>query len=57
MQSYADIVNLPWELRESGWDGPYAVTEWGATGHWECGKTSWGAPIEDNSSVKAGWYL
>ncbi len=55
-QSYADIVNLPQELRESGWAGPYVVTEWGATGHWECGKTAWGAPIEDNSSVKARFY-
>ncbi len=56
VQSYADIVNLPRELRESGWDKPYAVTEWGATGHWECGKTGWGAPIEDDSSTKAGFY-
>jgi hypothetical protein len=56
VQSYADIVNLPKRLRESGWDGPYAVTEWGATGHWECGKTDWGAPIEDGSSVKADFY-
>jgi hypothetical protein len=56
VQSYADIVNLPAELRDSGWTGPYVVTEWGATGHWECGKTQWGAPIEDNSSVKAGCY-
>ncbi len=56
VQSYADIVNLPRELRDSGWDGPYAVTEWGATGHWECGKTQWGAPIEDNSSIKAKNY-
>jgi len=56
VQSYADIVNLPHELRESGWRGPYVVTEWGATGHWECGATAWGAPIEDDSSVKADWY-
>jgi hypothetical protein len=56
VQSYADIVNLPRELQHSGWTGPYAVTEWGATGHWECGKTAWGAPIEDNSSVKAALY-
>jgi hypothetical protein len=56
VQSYADIVNLPRELRESGWDGPYLVTEWGATGHWECDKTSWGAPIEDDSSLKANLY-
>ena len=56
IQSYADIVNLPRELRKSGWSGPYAVTEWGATGHWECGKTGWGAPIEDDSSMKADLY-
>lgn len=56
VQFYADIVNLPRHLNETGWTGPYAVTEWGATGHWECGKTSWAAPIEDNSSVKADLY-
>jgi hypothetical protein len=56
-QSYADIVNLPRELRECEWTGPYVVTEWGATGHWECGKTAWGAPIEDNSSRKADLYM
>jgi hypothetical protein len=55
-QLYADVVNLPRYLRESGWAGPYLVTEWGATGHWEVRKTEWGAPIEDNSSVKAGFY-
>ena len=56
IQSYSDIVNLPGELHDSGWNGPYLVTEWGATGHWECGRTSWGAPIEDDSSVKAALY-
>jgi hypothetical protein len=55
-QMYGDIVNLPRYLRESGWSGPYLVTEWGATGHWEVRKTGWGAPIEDNSTVKAGLY-
>jgi hypothetical protein len=55
-QLYADVVNLPRYLRDSGWTGPYLVTEWGATGHWEVRKTEWGAPIEDNSSVKAGFY-
>jgi hypothetical protein len=56
IQMYADIVNLPRHLREAGWTGPYAVTEWGASGHWEVGKTQWGAPIEDDSSVKADFY-
>lgn len=55
-QSYADIVNLPRYLRDTGWTGPYVVTEWGATGHWECGKTAWGAPIENDSTVKAELY-
>jgi hypothetical protein len=56
IQSYADIVNLPRHLKESGWDRPYLVTEWGATGHWEVGKTEWGAPIENDSTTKAENY-
>ena len=55
-QMYGDIVNLPRYLRESGWSGPYLVTEWGATGHWEVRKTDWGAPIEDDSTTKANFY-
>jgi hypothetical protein len=57
IQMYADIVNLPRYLKETGWTGPYVVTEWGATGHWEVGKTSWGAPIENDSTTKADLYL
>ena len=56
IQMYADIVNLPRYLKESDWTGPYVVTEWGATGHWEVPKTAWGAPIENNSTIKADWY-
>ena len=52
----ADLINLPRYLKESGWTGPYVVTEWGATGHWESGKTSWGAPLENNSTTKAELY-
>jgi hypothetical protein len=57
VQMYADIVNLPRYLKECGWDRPYLVTEWGATGHWEVGNTAWGAPIENDSTVKADNYL
>jgi hypothetical protein len=55
-QMYADIVNLPRYLPDTGWTGPYVVTEWGATGHWEVGKTDWGAPLENDSTVKAEFY-
>lgn len=55
-QMYADIVNLPRYLRETGWSGPYIVSEWGATGHWEVPKTDWGAPIENDSTTKANAY-
>lgn len=56
-QLYAEIIKLPKYLKEFGWTGPYIVSEWGATGHWEVPKTSWDAPIEDNSTVKAANYL
>ena len=55
-QMYSDIINLPKYLREAAWDKPYIVTEWGATGHWECRKTAWGAPIENDSTTKADLY-
>ena len=56
VQFYADVENLALRLDDAGWDGPYMVTEWGATGHWEVAETPWGAPIENNSSVKADLY-
>lgn len=56
IQMYADIVNLPKYLDETGWEGAYMVTEWGATGHWEIATTEWDAPIENNSSMKADFY-
>ena len=53
IQIYGDIVNLQQRITESGWNGPYMVTEWGATGHWEVPRTTWGSSIEPNSSEKA----
>ena len=57
IQMYGEIVKLPQYIEEMGFDQPYMVTEWGAVGHWEVPKTSWGAPIEQNSSEKAANYL
>ncbi len=53
VQMYGDIVNLPQRLADAGYTKPYIVSEWGATGHWEVGLTSWNAPIEQTSSEKA----
>lgn len=57
VQMYGDLPDLPRLIEEYGWEGPYMVTEWGATGHWEVPATEWGAPIEENSTVKATNYL
>ncbi|TDF39861.1 hypothetical protein EYS14_10230 [Alteromonadaceae bacterium M269] len=55
-QLYADLVNLPKYLDKMDFDEPYFVTEWGSVGHWEVGKTKWGAPVENTSSEKASNY-
>lgn len=56
VQMYAEIEILPQRIAESGYEGPLLVSEWGATGYWEVGTTEWGAPLENNSSVKADFY-
>ena len=53
VQMYGDIVNLQKRISDAGYKGPYLVTEWGATGHWEVPSTEWGAPIENTTSEKA----
>lgn len=53
IQMYGDIANLHQRIDDAGYDGPYLVTEWGATGHWEVPLTEWGAPIEQTSTEKA----
>lgn len=53
IQMYGDIGELPRKLEAAQWRGPYVVTEWGPTGHWESPETRWGAAIEDTASRKA----
>ena len=57
IQMYGDLPNLQTRIVESGYSGPYLVTEWGATGHWEVARTSWDAPIEQTSREKAESYI
>jgi hypothetical protein len=55
-QLYGSIEKLPGYLEATSYDGAYALTEWGVTGHWEVPKTEWNRPIEENSHVKAMAY-
>jgi len=55
-QIYGEIDKLPSYLQQSNYQGAYMITEWGATGHWECSNTDWDRPIEANSSEKAKDY-
>lgn len=54
--TYRGISGLPDSLAKSAYTGPYLVTEWGPHGHWEVGKTPWGAPLEQSSAEKAATY-
>ncbi|MCU7555235.1 hypothetical protein OCL06_11585 [Alteromonas sp. ASW11-19] len=53
---YGGLEELPAKLADIGYTGPFVVTEWGPTGHWEVEKTPWGAPIEQTSTEKAASY-
>ena len=56
VNTYGGLATLPKEIISAGWDGPYMVTEWGPTGHWECLQTPWKSAIEETSSEKAAVY-
>lgn len=52
-QIYGEIDQLPQILKKVGYNGPYQITEWGPTGHWESPETTWKRPIEPSSHDKA----
>jgi len=56
-QMYGGLFAFPDQLAETGFDGPFMVTEWGTIGYWETEKTDWGTPVELHSSEKADTFL
>lgn len=56
VNTYGGLATLPKAIASAGWVGPYMVTEWGPTGHWEGLATEWKAPIEETSTEKAAVY-
>jgi hypothetical protein len=56
INTYAGLATLPKQIADAGWTGPYLVTEWGPTGHWEGPQTPWKASVEETSSQKAAVY-
>ncbi|MFB9901079.1 glycoside hydrolase family 2 TIM barrel-domain containing protein [Cerasicoccus arenae] len=57
VNAYASAPGVGGGLVEQGWKKPFMLTEFGPSGHWEVGHTSWGAPIEPTSREKAASYF
>ncbi len=56
LQAYGALALMPKAIKYLR-EGPFMITEWGPLGHWEVGKTRWGAPIEQDSTEKGRHYL
>ena len=56
-QMYGSLFRLHERLAETGFDGPFMVTEWGTIGYWEIETTDWSTPIELHSTEKADTFL
>lgn len=55
VNSYGDaLLTVNEQVRGQGWRGPLVITELGAVGQWQVGKTPWGAALEPTSTKKAG---
>lgn len=56
INAYAGASGTGPALKRLGWTKAFILTEFGTPGHWEVGKTAWGAPIEPSSWEKAASY-
>lgn len=55
INSFGALHNLPEEIRQTNWDGPYVIAEFGGRGYWESRTTWWYAPLEQTSAEKAAF--
>ncbi len=53
INAFSDLPYIRHKITKTGWEGPYFVGEWGASGYWEAPKTPWGAFLEETSTEKA----
>ena len=56
VNAYGGAAGVGKDLKGSGWAKPFVLSEFGPLGHWEVGKTAWGAPVEPTSRDKAASY-
>lgn len=56
VNAYGALPRLRKAMDRSDYTGPYLVTEWGVTGHWEAERTGWDRPIEPPSADKAAMF-
>jgi len=56
VNSYGGLGSVHSTLNASNFTKPYIITEWGVNGPWEVSKTSWGAPLEANSTSKTATF-
>lgn len=52
LNSFKPLQNLGSYIRENGWNGPYLVSEYGASGYWLRGITDWYSIHEQSSWEK-----
>ncbi|MFG0289545.1 MAG: glycoside hydrolase family 2 TIM barrel-domain containing protein [Rhodopirellula sp. JB044] len=57
VNSYGAAASVAGDVKAAGWKKPFALTEFGPSGHWEVPQTSWGAAIEPSSRAKAASYF
>ena len=56
VNAYETLSQLRTKIDNGPWDRPYLIPEYGPSGWWGAGMTSWGGRIEHHSSAKANWY-